>query len=340
MRTLFTSKVRLSAAVLVLMLCLTAVSPVRADDLALYNKTLQSTVLVATPNSAGTGWVVDAEKKLVITNKHVVGKSDVAMVIFPIFKDGEVVTDLTTYQQQQRKAIKGKVIARDEKRDLALVQLESLPEGVRALPLAKRSATKDDAVLSIGNSGIVAAAGQQPTLWKMRTGKVAAKGFIKITYQNTGDNLEVSMINSNLGVKSGDSGGPVVNSAGELVAVTSGASGSISLAIDITEVRTFLQRALEPERVRPGTKTIVGTWTATIRNNNGTTAIVSITLRPDGTCTIEGNNELHGTYRIVNNRLSLNIPRINLATEVDVTWSDDDSCEFATTVENFTLVRR
>jgi S1-C subfamily serine protease len=340
MRTLFTSKVRFSAAALVLMLCLTVVSPVRADDLALYNKTLQSTVLVASPAGVGTGWIVDAEKKLVITNKHVVGKSDAANVIFPIYKDGQVVTDLTIYQQQNHRAVKGKVIARDEKRDLALVELESLPEDVRALPLAKRSAAKDDAVLSIGNSGIVAQAGQQPTLWKMRTGKVAAKGFIKITYQNTGDKLEVSMINSSLGTKSGDSGGPVVNSDGELVAVTSGGGDGISLAVDITEVRTFLERALETARFRPGTNTIVGTWTATIRNNNGTATIVSITLRPDGTCMIEGNNELHGTYRIVNNRLSLHIPRINLAAEVDVTWSGDDTCEFTINVENFTLVRR
>src|SRR6185295_12884079 len=127
-----------------------------ADDSVLFRKTLRATCWVQTPNGGhGTGWVVDHEQRLVITNKHVVGTFDEASVMFPMFKDGSLVTAAGEYLNQADKLkVSGKVLARDDKRDLALIQLDRLPEGVTALALADASAKIEDAILSIGNSGL------------------------------------------------------------------------------------------------------------------------------------------------------------------------------------------
>jgi S1-C subfamily serine protease len=319
------------------MLCWSAAGTVRADEQALYQKTLLSTGYIEVPNlGGGTCWVLDREQKLVVTNKHVVGtKTDVA-VVFPIFKDGEVVTDFAAYVAQAKKlAIKGKVLYRDEKRDLALVQLASLPDNVQALTLAKNSAVKGDSVLAIGNSSLA-----EKKLWKMRTGKVLAKGFLKIDYNNTGDHLEASMLVEQPGCNPGDSGGPVVNADGELVAVTSGTNlqTKVGFAIDITEVRTFLDRA-QSKLPAPEAGSVVGTWTLTFQLGDGKTAVAGLTLRTDGTCLLETDKEMTGKYAYANGKLTLQLVGMGQET-VSLTWDGDDGFAFVSGGISVLAVRR
>src|SRR5437773_2707480 len=86
----------------VLVLCLTTTTVARADDAELYAKALTATAWVSIPGVGdGTGWVVDREQKLVITNKHVVGTATDAVVMFPIYRrGGEVVTFEGEYVRQ------------------------------------------------------------------------------------------------------------------------------------------------------------------------------------------------------------------------------------------------
>jgi S1-C subfamily serine protease len=343
MRTLKFSKVRAAAAVAVLALCLGAAHPASADEQALYQQTLQSTAFIVMPNSLGTGWVVDVEQRLVITNKHVVGNGNEAQVFFPEFRDGALVKDVDTYLSQSfALGIRGKVLYRDEKRDLALIQLDRLPKHVRALPLAAHSAGKGETVLAIGNSSVGAPAGQPRLLWKMRTGQVADKGFIKTMYQNTGDRLEVSMLISLDGSRPGDSGGPVVNARGELIAVTSGGSqgeSKVSLAVDVSEVRVFLARALDQSPQRPPVG-MVGTWTMAVRLQNGQIRYLGLTLNADGTCTVESQAEVPGTYRYDGGRLTLNLPGILEDGQLVAEQVDGDRFEVAGRKMTFSLVRR
>src|SRR2546423_14550947 len=127
---------RLLAALLVLTGALALARPARADQVSVYQKTLPSTGFVVTTNKDkslgyGTCWVVDTEKRLVITNQHVVLGHDTCKVTFPRFSNGNVLTNSGLYAQSDY--IPGKVLARDSKRDLALVRLDPPAQGVKAL---------------------------------------------------------------------------------------------------------------------------------------------------------------------------------------------------------------
>src|SRR5438477_3204947 len=129
---------RLLAGLLVLA-ALALARPAQADQVSVYQKTVPSTGFVVTTNKDkslgyGTCWVVDTEKRLVITNQHVVLGHDTCKVTFPRFSNGNVLTNSGLYAQSDY--IPGKVLARDSKRDLALVRLDRLPKGVKALVLA------------------------------------------------------------------------------------------------------------------------------------------------------------------------------------------------------------
>src|SRR4051794_27646729 len=130
------------------------------DPADLYDKCVRSTVYIVTPLkdgiSMGSGSLIDAEKRYIITNAHVVHDADMVYVQFPIrLKDGELLRDKKKYMERipAGQALKGKVLFRDQTRDLSLVQLDRLPPDTKALPLAKKSARVGEKVINIGNPG-------------------------------------------------------------------------------------------------------------------------------------------------------------------------------------------
>src|SRR5437764_7523423 len=85
----------------------------------------------------GTGWVADVDKKWLVTNHHAVGNAKTVEVMFPQFSDGQLVVEREAYQVNARKwKIDGRVVRRSPERDLALIELATLPDSVKALPLA------------------------------------------------------------------------------------------------------------------------------------------------------------------------------------------------------------
>ena len=109
-------------------------------DVQIYQQTLRSTVWVLAKGSdgtsSGTGVLVDAERKLVITNAHVVGDSRAAVIFFAENKDGQPIVDRDHYLKNvKRLGIRGRVIGVDRKRDLALVELQKLPAEAQAIDL-------------------------------------------------------------------------------------------------------------------------------------------------------------------------------------------------------------
>src|SRR5437879_556889 len=90
-----------------------------------YRQTLKSTAWLVVPyengTGWGTGWVVDAKEKLLVTNHHVVEDRDKVYVIFPEYKDGRLVVERSEYKDNR--GYRAKIIDTDVTRDLAVVQL-------------------------------------------------------------------------------------------------------------------------------------------------------------------------------------------------------------------------
>jgi serine protease Do len=203
----------------------------------LYRQTLHATVRIVTPDGAGSGWVVDRDRRLVITNAHVVGDNDTVQVVFPEFKDGRVIADRLYYRLHAH-PIAAKVLRTDPRRDLAVLELASLPDGTAPLKLAADSPSPGEDVFTIGNPALGGG------LWVFTDGMVRqvstfhGKPLGKDLPHRTFRAVETQMP-----LYHGDSGGPLVNDRGELVGVnecTFARRHDFSVHIDVSAVRQFL----------------------------------------------------------------------------------------------------
>jgi tetratricopeptide (TPR) repeat protein len=219
-------------------------SPARAAEARLtqkqvYRQTLRGTVKVyvrfGNITVTGTGWVADQKLRLVMTNHHVVGNASAVSVLFPLYNaKGKAVSDPRRYDL--KKAIQGKVLDSDPKRDLAVIQVATLPTEASALKLAAESPDPADTLHSVGNPGVSAA------MWVYTKGAVRQVVDRQINYAKIGQLVDCTIVETTSPINPGDSGGPVVNNAGELVAVNTGAGQGrlMSFCIDVTVVRGFL----------------------------------------------------------------------------------------------------
>ena len=161
-------------------------------------------------------------------------------------KDNKLVAERNVYLAKAKRedAMKGKVVAHDKRRDLALIQLDRIPDGVEALPFSKSDPAQGDNVHSIGNPG---ASG---SLWVYTHGLVRSV-YVK-EWKAGGENLlldlKARVVETDSPTNPGDSGGPCVSDRGELVGVTQGGSRSanaIALFIAYTEAEDFIGQAFK-----------------------------------------------------------------------------------------------
>jgi hypothetical protein len=139
------------------------------------------------------------------------------------------------------KALKGKVLYRDKSRDLALVQLDRIPAGTPAIPLSKKSPGAAATVWNIGNAGAV------KQVFRVAKGEVSAVGVERFLVGGSGPEsvfeVRAKMVTATTPTNPGDSGGPLYDKRGYLVAVVESGSRSATLVnhfVDVTEVRAFL----------------------------------------------------------------------------------------------------
>jgi tetratricopeptide (TPR) repeat protein len=186
--------------------------------------------------SWGTGWVYDIGRRLVVTNEHVIDGRDTATIYFPQEVDGELQHNPQWYVSSGER-FHGEVIDRSTARDLALIQLDGLPENAVALALADKSPSSGERIFALG--GLPEGS---EGLWIMSTGEV------RQVYRRSHANRHFArVVETQLPTNRGNSGGAVVNDRLDVVAVVEGHQTDarlVSIFIDVSEVRDFLNEAV------------------------------------------------------------------------------------------------
>ena len=164
-------------------------------------------------------------------------------VFFPQFED-KLVLDKARYYAKSKanpEKYRAKVLAVDESRDLALMQLNVVPKGAQAIVFSKDSASPGERVHSIGNPGGSGA------LWVYTSGTARTAPYRRQWTSTSGSGLSLHhdafIIETQSPTNPGDSGGPLLNDRAELIGLTQGnnaASNSISIFIDVSEIRAFI----------------------------------------------------------------------------------------------------
>jgi S1-C subfamily serine protease len=193
---------------------------------------------------AGSGFVIDP-RGFILTNYHVVAGAQTIEVILG---------DQSHYA--------AKFIGADQRNDVALVKIEPKGKQLIALPLGDSSTLQvGQKVLAIGDPF-----GFQSTL---TTGVVSALGRTVQTSQTT---FIDEAIQTDASINRGNSGGPLINTHGEVIGINSaiytpsGTTAGIGFAIPINTAKLIANDLISEGRVRRaylGVQTVpVGGWLA------------------------------------------------------------------------------
>ena len=227
------------------LLAASALPAAAQDGAKVYKQVVPSVVWVHSTRdkglATGSGTLVDAGKRLILTNYHVVQDNPNAKVFFPAFRDGKPIAERNYYMERRnRLGISGRVIALDKKADLALIRLDSLPKGVTAVPLATDSPDTGSNTHTIGNAG---ASGALFGYVKGTVRGVYRKKWAAELEPRKVAHFDAKVIETDSPTNPGDSGGPLLNEKGELIGVTQGGAIKaqlVSTFIDLSEVKKLL----------------------------------------------------------------------------------------------------
>lgn len=239
--------------------CAAAVGNPACADEKVYSKAVRSTVLVVTESGLGTGVVVlDRNgKKVVATANHVVAEASRVFCFFPTYDDdGELVTDRDFYQESPgERGVPVRVIIADQRRDLALLEPEAIPDNVPAIPLARRVAAGEQ-IHIVGNSPAAPLFGYLSGTVRGVFNTVARPEgrtfFGRAGRREDSSPIEGKYFTTDAPVNPGDSGGPVLRKTEhdevELVGLVSSFTVDARLVSNIIHVSELAALIADPIR--------------------------------------------------------------------------------------------
>lgn len=214
----------------------------------IYRHTLASTVWIVNQDCTGSGVVVDLDLCLVLTNQHVVGDSSQVLVVFPKEKqDNGRLPEMTReyyLRHLTELAFEAEVIATDKDRDLALLKLKRIPAQARAVEIGT-SAIPGENIHALGNPGA------SDALWVYSNGNVRANYYKTFS---SGVQHRMQVLETTAPINPGDSGGPIVNNDGQLVAISQSylQDGRLmSYGVDVSEIRWFISKVCRDNNLQP-----------------------------------------------------------------------------------------
>ncbi|HYL47148.1 MAG TPA: trypsin-like peptidase domain-containing protein [Candidatus Limnocylindrales bacterium] len=185
---------------------------------------------------AGSGFLIDTDGHM-LTNYHVV--------------QGAQTIEVTLGDQSRYKA---KLIGADTRNDIALIQIDAKGRQLTALPLGdSRNLLVGQRALAIGNPF-----GFQSTL---TTGVISSLGRTVQTGENT---FIDEAIQTDAAINRGNSGGPLLNSHGEVIGINSaifaptGTTAGIGFAIPINTAKRVAEDLITKGRVSRATLGVEG----------------------------------------------------------------------------------
>jgi len=160
----------------------------------------------APPASLGSGFIIDAENGIVVTNNHVVKDADEVRVIF---HDDE--------------SVEAKIIGRDDKTDLAILKIETDKE-LTAVKFGNSDVLRvGDWVVAIGNP--------------FGLGGTVTAGIVSARSRDIRSGPYDDYIQTDASINRGNSGGPMFNLKGEVIgintAIFSPTGGSVGIGFAI-----------------------------------------------------------------------------------------------------------
>ena len=192
--------------------------------------------------AAGTG-IIASEDGYIITNKHVVNGASKATV---------VLDDGTTYENVE-------VVATDPLNDIAYLKIKDASGLTPATLGNSKTISVGQQVIAIGNAlGLY-----QNTV---TSGIISGIGRSVTATDETGYNTETlsDMIQTDAAINSGNSGGPLVNAAGEVIGIntaTSASAENMGFAIPISSAKGMLKQLIETGSAR---RTYLGVYSVEI----------------------------------------------------------------------------
>lgn len=192
--------------------------------------------------AAGTGIIVTSDG-YILTNKHVInGATSITVVL----------DDGTTYEDVE-------LVATDPLNDVAFLKIKDV-SGLTAATLGdSKTLSVGQQVMAIGN-----ALGQYQNT--VTVGVVSGLGRSITASDGSGYNTETlnDMIQTDAAINSGNSGGPLVNAAGEVIGIntaTSTSAENMGFAIPISSVKGMLKQLVETGKAE---RTYLGVYSAEI----------------------------------------------------------------------------
>jgi serine protease Do len=227
-----------------------------SDDIPLAVATRATVWVRAGDRSVGTGWVADAERRWIVTARHVLGDRDRADVFFADTTGG-LHTERPEYLRAQAELRKrglvatGRLLVSNDAADLVVLVLDQIPPGVPALSLASRPPRPGDACRCVGHRH------DSEHLWQLTTGHVRQSGRLETGYfwagKRMGAGAPVVMIQSP--IEAGESGAALFDRSGKVIGVVSAVANRVpgtAIAIDASAVRGLLADARKQAPEGPG----------------------------------------------------------------------------------------
>jgi len=196
----------------------------------------------STSSAAGTGIIVSSDG-YILTNKHVI---EDATSISVVLDDG------TTYSDVE-------LVATDPLNDVAYLKIKNVSDLTPATLGDSKTISVGQQVIAIGN-----ALGEYQNT--VTSGIISGTGRSVTASDSSGYNVETlnDMIQTDAAINSGNSGGPLVNAAGEVIGIntaTSSTAENMGFAIPISSVKGMLSQLTETGKAE---RAYIGVYTTEI----------------------------------------------------------------------------